>query len=742
MNGNNHNNRLSALFSVALAAATSLTATGAIPANAADPSPAAVRAAPVPGSDLMMTDAAFFAALDLSLPELADAKKAAAAGDYAAARRTLAAYYRGRTRVPWKVSPRIAEKDRAAIKWNKAEANDAVAANLYGGLVKLKYQFPNGEIDWHYNATDHVAGQAHNNEWLWQLNRMSWWNTLGTAYAATGDERYAKAWVAQLRSWARQNPPPAKVEHGATSAWRPIETGLRMGHFWPGPFHRFLLSSSFTDDDLVLYLKTCYQHARYLHAFPSGGNHLTMEMNGLYTVGALYPEFKEARTWRQFVSDRMLREIKTQFLPDGAQVELTPPYHYVALDNILAVYNTARITGYAAELPPDYTQGTERAYHYGLYLSTPDRSLPRFNDSWPTNMEKTLATGASLFPQRKDFQWLGTGGREGQIPGHTSHAFDWAGYYAMRSDWTRAANYLAFDAGPLGYAHVHQDKLNLVVYAFGRELLFDSGGGSYEKSAYRDYATDTFSHNCVLVDGKPQRRRVIGNEKERSLDADTVSQKPIDARWQSTLQFDYAQGVYDGGFGAVDRKPATHTRRVLFLKPDLFVVADTLTPNDGASHTYQARWNLLPTQTTLDAATGAVTTTNAGLPNLAVVPLLREGTEVRKASAQTTPELLGWHVRKDMDPQYVPATTVLHTRSGVGVQRFLTLLVPLKAGQSNPVTAIRAAGASKAAVTLSDGKVLQIEDTATGLRVTEMLPGGKPGRQIATDVPSAQTVAR
>jgi hypothetical protein len=84
-----------------------------------------------------------------------------------------------------------------------------------------------------------------------------------------------------------------------------------------------------------------------------------------------------------------------------------------------------------------------------------------------------------------------------------------------------------------------------------------------------------------------------------------------------------------------------------------------------------------------------VLTSDAQKSNLAVVPLNTNGLEVQVASAQKEPELLGWHVRKDMDPQYVPATTVLHTRRGAGEQQFLTLLVPIKAGETNPVQTAR-----------------------------------------------------
>ena len=667
-----------------------------------------------------LSDQELLQAVILDTPGLEAAKRAGGGHDVAAAKAALGAYLRARTSVPWTINPVVA--DRSRIKYNGQSAADALAGKVQ--VVALWHTFPQAEINWFYNETDGRPGLPHNNEWTWQLNRMAWWEDLGRAYQATGDERYARTFVQQFRSWLTQCPPPAHVDQRPGSAWRTIECGIRMRGSWPDAFYTFLHSPAFTDDDLADFLKVCLEHARYLRAHPTTGNWLTMEMSGLYTVGAVFPELTEAAEWRQFAADRLYRDMAVQFLPDGAQIELSPGYHNVALSNVLAIPETARVVGRTNELPHGYAARMERAYDYDLYLMTPDRSLPKFNDSWPENVPHDMAQAARLFPARPDFAWVATAGTKGTPPPEASHAFPYAGYFVMRSGWQPDANSLFLDAGPLGYGHVHQDKLNVVVWAYGRELLFDSGGGSYETSKWRDYATDTFSHNTVLVDGKPQRRQT----RDRAAN---VSRAPIDVHWQSTPVFDFAQGLYDEGYGTEADRSATHRRRVLFVKPDLFVVSDTLTPADAAPHTYQARWHLLPTHTDTDAATQAVTTTAAGQPNLAVVPLLTEGLEVRVLSAQTTPELLGWDVRKDLDPEYVPATTVLHTRHGIGVQRFLTLLLPLRPAAASPVREVQADGPDAAHVTLTDGRRLTVSQDATGaLSVIEVDADGKPQRSV------------
>ncbi|MBV9864947.1 MAG: alginate lyase family protein [Abitibacteriaceae bacterium] len=639
----------------------------------------------------LMTDQELFEAIDLTGKGLEAVKAAVGAGDLSGAKRALAAYLRARTTVPWWFDAHHPARD---TKYSKQDADNTVAGKVQ--VVTIGYTFPQGNIDWFYNVTTARADLPDNAEWQWQLNRMDFWPNLGRAYWGTGDELYAQTWVKQLRSWVEHCPhPPKGSDQKAGSAWRTIETGIRMSGSWPDAYHRFLTSPAFTDDDIVLYLKSCIEQARYLRQYPTTGNWLTMEMSGLYTVGGLFPELKEAKDWRSYASGSLYAELNKQFLPDGAQVELTPGYHQVALDNILKIPALAQLFGRMNELPGDYVARTQSAFDYNLYLMTPDRNLPRFNDSWPVGVPQTLARASTLFPQRRDFAWIATNGQSGEPPAQTSHPFPYAGYFVMRSGWQPDANYLCFDAGPLGYGHVHQDKLNVVLWAYGREILFDGGGGSYEQSKWRSYATDTYSHNTVLVDNLPQRRQT----KDREAN---VSRQPIDVHWTSTPIYDFAAGVYDDGYGKEDNRIVTHTRRVLFVKPDLFLVADTLTPKDNAPHTYQVRWHLLPTATKTDDANGMVTTADAGQSNLAVVPLLHDGLTVRTASAQTTPELLGWWVRKDMEPQYVPATTVLHTRQGTGVQQFLTLLVPLKPGAVNPVQHVTVLEPGKIAIDFAD----------------------------------------
>jgi hypothetical protein len=662
-----------------------------------------------------------FSALDLSGQPLGAVRAAISAGQSAVAIHALAEYFRHR-HGPL-VRPAIREP-ASDLPAQIVIAQDAVKGRVEGGFVPLWHQFPGGKIDWLYDAPKNTPGEPTNHEWQWQLCRMYFWDSMSRAYLATGDATYARAWVDQFRSFAVECPVPTQQLNTNGSPWRTLEAGIRMADTWPAAYETFLAAPQFTDSDIALFLYTCLEHARYLQKFPSSANWMDTEMKGLYTVGVLFPEFKAAAGWRGSATAKSYAQEQEQFLPDGAQYELSTSYHNVALEAIMAIPRLAEQMGRLGELPADYVKRMEKAYDFDLYLMTPQRTLPLFNDSSLVKVDKVLADVLTFFPARKDYQWVVSHGRQGVPPAGTSHAFDWSGYFAMRSGWAMDANYLAFRAGPIGLGHGQQDKLDVVIWANGRPAIFSAGGGNYEQSVWHTYAMSSLSHNCVIVDGKSQRQQTANRLAN-------VAHAPINARWESTPDHDFAAGVYDQGYGEEDNRVATQTRRVLFIKPDMFLVADTLVPNDAASHTYQARWQLLSTQTHLDQASKTVETIDANESNLAVVPLATDGLEVSSASGQTTPEILGWKI--EANPKRTPATTVLQTRTGPGRQSFLTLFLPLPAGATSPVKSVEARDPNSKLVLLADGRSFSISvdpNPAGGLTFAETLPDHTMGRNI------------
>jgi hypothetical protein len=380
-------------------------------------------------------------------------------------------------------------------------------------------------------------------------------------------------------------------------------------------------------------------------------------------------------------------------------------------------------------VPNDYLQRLQKMYEFDVYGAMPDRRLPAVQDGDYYDVRGALREASELFPDRSEYRWYATDGKEGSAPAHTSHAFPYAGYFMMRSGWESDARYLMFDGGPFGYGHQHEDKLNLIVSAFGKLLLVDPGNYQYERSKWRDYFIDSPAHNVILVDGQPQRRRGASREQY-------VVKQPLPHVWASAPDYDYAEATFDENFGAPVGKGVSHTRRVLFVKPDYWIVCDTLRAHDGKPHRYQALFHF-DGSAKADENARRVATTNAGAPNLSVVARPDAGLKVQIIQGQENP-VQGWLPNSNLS-SVRPAPVAVFESEGRGDTHFIWVLSPSRAGAPDPVASVESVPGKplSARIRFTDGRVHQVafsggEDGQSRAVLSETTPDGRPGRTIAT----------
>ncbi len=645
-----------------------------------------------------MTDQQLFEKFDLTCPGLEKFAQAVRAKNWDDAKRELAAYYRTRTGTYSFFDPH-----------HPAASEDEARKTAGAGQALIDRTGSFDQSLWATNNTfDFESAQFRMKE------RMYFFEGLGRAVACSDDPRMAQALMDLVRSWVQTYP-----RDKGSKMWATMSTGIRMRSGWPVAFLALSASPAVSDDDIVLFLKTAWDQSNYLlHNHNQTSNWLTFEMAGLYTSGVTYPEFAEAAAWRRFACETALKDLTIGWLPDGMSIELTPGYGQF-FSNYYVIYDLARHVGRLEEFGmQNFPAGTEPLYNLYLKIMTPDRSAPTTNDNGPVNVVDILNKALERFPDRQDFRWVTTDGREGSPPDYTSVYLPYAGYAAMRSGWGRQDHMLYFDAGPVGYRHAHQDKLEVMIWAYGRQVLFDPGRQNYDETPLQNYCMDTHSHNTVMVDHRPQRRKWYNDPHPDHM----PYQKLDNVRWESDEASDFAAGVYDENYGLPGVSnaypyssgsdfgkgwgtPATHYRRVLFFKPDIFLVADTLVSKDGQSHQYDARWHLDSVRTVIADDHVTVTTADADQPNLQIVPLERKGLTIKTTSAQESPEILGWKVVAT--PQ--PATTLQHFKSGSGTVQYLTLFLPLKSGQKGLVDSVQQVNAMTWHVQLNDGRKLTIK---------------------------------
>ncbi len=585
-------------------------------------------------------------------------------GERARAISALAAYYRGRPDF-------FAPTNGKARAYNKQYADNTAEGKMRE--IDIDYDFGGKRINFLFNPT--VENPPLNHEWLWHLNRHYWWADMARAYDDTKDEKYAEAFNVQMLDWVAQTDIPEAKWNDPGSAFRTIECGHRLRGSWQVAFDLFRKSKSVADETIIVMLGSMHRQAMHLMAHPTWINWLLIETNGLYDFASFFGEFSDAESIRQASCEKFIDEIRRQVLPDGLQFELSPGYHFIALKCVEKIYRTAVSTGRVGELPQKFFDCIYDMVMGAVKISSPAFIQPKTNDTgYELASYYTGGFAKEIFKDEPVFKFVNTERREGEPPkGETASVYmPWAGFAAMRSDWNADASYLCFDVGPLGKAHGHQDKLNIILFKGNEELIFDDGGGDYEISPKRTYGISAYDHNTVTVDGKGQSRK-----------EPKVSEAPIDAGWISNGEFDYAYGIYDDEFEG-EIKPATHKREVRFCKPSFFVVRDTLESADGEAHTYGVRFHTLAEKISLLQG-GSVLAEYGKIWDLLIVPLFDEGEfseNYTVHSAETDPHI-GWYIGKG-SYKNLPAKTLIMQSAPAEVHHFTNILIPFMHGSELP----------------------------------------------------------
>lgn len=621
-------------------------------------------------------DSVFFSMLNLNFPGMEEVRKHVFRKDYKSAESAYLEFRRTRSNAKWDINPVDKPQKATAASYPPAEK---IIKHLIGPSMGAPEAFVGENINWEYNPVD--PSQPHfTKEWTWQnLNRMPMWNNLGRAYWLTLDEKYAKEWVSQMIDWVMDNPVPLDASPGETLTWRTIEAGIRMSGSWMNAYYYFLDSPSLTPEAHKLFVVGVIEHAQRLEKITlempeRSGNWVTMECNGLGTIGILFPELKNSEEIIKTAFERLYKELDKQIYPDGAEVELAPGYHQVSRSNFMRLAKLAQKNN--VPIPEGYMDKMKKQYLFNLYMMDPSGYLPPFNDSNPVNVTSSLREAYEIW-QDEEFLFGATLGKEGKKPPVDSYYFNWAGYYVMRSGWNYNDNCLYFDAGPVGYGHEHEDMLNIYLYSHGKILLTEPGSYSYDLSKWRHYAVSTPGHNTILIDGKEQHR---GDIKEARL-----IKKPYDNPWVTSEVFDYGRGVYASGYqenrykmvqympkeyaGEKDTS-VTHTRHVIFLKPYYYAIVDFLTGK--GTHTYEAHFHLDAPEAIINDQNFSVSSLRDDSVQLDLYPMDIENLEGRIVTGQSDP-LLGWLPREQ---RKIP--TVVYIKNGEVPVTFSTFLYPYK----------------------------------------------------------------
>jgi len=247
------------------------------------------------------------------------------------------------------------------------------------------------------------------------------------------------------------------------------------------------------------------------------------------------------------------------------------------------------------------------------------------------------------------------------------------GLVSMRSGWGEDATVLVFHAGPgpghrnmadprrtalhgFGPGHAHPDINSFSIFARGQWLAVDPG---------YSHVKDTHDHSTVIVNGRGQT-----GEGGAWLDYWAFQERrpvPSILRAESTAAYDTALGDA-GGIYVDEARLRLFRRQILFLKPDVFVIADDLAA-DGAS-----RFEWL-----LHAPAGSLALAGGGAFEIARSGVRLWGTFLRPRSARS--RVIS---RPTGSTGFDPTSCLVVDVAGVEAARTLAVLAVLREGEAPP----------------------------------------------------------
>lgn len=502
----------------------------------------------------LLSDKEFFThCLNLEDKDMGAVKACAVRGNFFEARKAMASYIRRKLeperffRIPYEIPENM-------YKYPGESDADACKRIFDHTLISVGVPCSYGRgkpIDWQANPT--YNGYR---EWTWQINRHNELKLLAHEYRKTKEEWLAEAAADLFTSWVRQAVYPGDCAGYTTDCWRTIECGIRMGANWPYALFSFYKSDAFTDDVLIDWYKSVWEHGDRLSRNHMTGNWLIMEMNGLAQIGILYPQFSQAQEWLQQAFTSLEEELERQIYPDGFQYELSTGYHDVVANNYQRLAEVAE--AFDRPVPNSMLAKLEAVCELDIKLMMPDGFVPDINDGNRRSVEQTCHIRKRILPNNKRIRWI-TEKEESGRPEFTSIALPWSGFLVMRTGWSARDAWALFDAAPFGRAHQHEDKLSLLLYANGKLLLTEGGNYAYDTSEMRKYVLSTRAHNTVRVDSKDQNRKAIYGWKEEDI------YKKADLLWKTGTEWDFGESCYTEGYGENNSGPV-HNRRVFFCK--------------------------------------------------------------------------------------------------------------------------------------------------------------------------------
>ncbi len=396
--------------------------------------------------------------------------------------------------------------------------------SFYGETIELPANF-----DW-----DHNPGSPH---WGHDLNRFGF-----LILHSSENDLQAREMERLILDWIEKNGRD-RYKYSVYAWQNLLNVGIRIENWW-----RFLgqrsreRGCSLTPADWRVVKRSVFGQLRILlrlidkHGY--GTNWAFLGLRAALSILYAAPGMPHQRRLVRLAWRGVTKAVDAQILPDGAQQELSPHYHWTALELLISCRDMAQDAGFDDGLSLDPVIRNMASFLEALML--PDGGIvalgdsdfdygPRirvFLDRMPAKLRPAAIANISVFP--------------------------YAGIASLREPV--AGHVFVFDAGPFGTAHQHEDALSFWLTAHGEHFLIDPGRYLYDtrpESIYT-YLKSTAAHSTISV-GCGQS----AGAKPQTWRREAPSWPTVEAKGEIIR----LTGLYEGGYGQ-DPNGIVHQRVV------------------------------------------------------------------------------------------------------------------------------------------------------------------------------------
>jgi hypothetical protein len=434
---------------------------------------------------------------------------------------------------------------------------------------------------------------------IWELSRFGHTFSLVRAYWRTGREAYAETFWQLVEHWARNNPPQSGTN------WKCGQEASFRAMAWCFGLYGFLDAEPTTAVRVAQLVQMLAVTARRIlanieYALSQANNHGISEGVGLWTIGTLFPELREADRWQKRGRAVLEAQGRELIYDDGSFAQHSFNYHRLMLHDYvwslrLADLNEVPFTsglreriGRAAEfllqVQDDSSGGLPGYGHNDGALVLPLNNCD-YSDFRPViSSTRFLACNARTYSPGawdEDLLWLfgpTALATPIQAPERCDLSANQGGYYTLRSHdsfvFTRCATFK--------HRPAHADMLHVDLWWRGENIAIDAGTFSYNAPPPWDNPfIDTSVHNTVTVDGMGQMERA-----GRFLWLPWVNGKVRSFEHSDALRC--FEGEHDGYMRLP--VPVHYRRAIIALDDDFWLVLDQL--DSAKEHEYRLHWLL------------------------------------------------------------------------------------------------------------------------------------------------------